>query len=173
MNRPECWKTPLFPKRGRFSKCSARSGSSWDSRLMNTVVHRRESCPGSCPRVCTRGRSAGITPRRYRGTGFVRSLDLDQFHVLHVFFLFLFLVRFARCRLPSSVRRSVEVTVVPFASGGESGRFHDVSARQELRRLTSDTVFHFIQVRAAARVSDPRCSTERHQMMSETTVTTR
>ena len=54
---------------------------------MNTVVHRRESCPGSCPRVCTRGRSAGITPRRYRGTGFVRSLDLDQFHVLHYFFV--------------------------------------------------------------------------------------
>ena len=63
-----------------------RCGSSWDSRVMNTVVHRRESCPGSCPRVCTRGRSAGITPRRYRGTGFVRSLDLDQFHVLHYFF---------------------------------------------------------------------------------------
>ena len=97
-----------------------RCGSSWDSRLMNTVVHRRESCPGSCPRVCTRGRSAGITPRRYRGTGFVRSLDLDQFHVLHFFFCSFFLVRFARCRLPSSVRRSVEVTVVPFASGGES-----------------------------------------------------
>ena len=53
---------------------------------MSTVVHRRESCPGSCPRVCTRGRSAGITQRTYHGTGFVRSLDLDQFHVLHYFF---------------------------------------------------------------------------------------
>ena len=102
---------------------------------MNTVVHRRESCPGSCPRVSTRGRSAGITPRRYRGTGFVRSLDLDQFHVLHYFFLFLFLVRFARCRLPSSVRRSVEVTVVPFASGGESGRLCSVPESKKIHKL--------------------------------------
>ena len=67
---------------------------------MNTVVHRRESCPGSCPRVCTRGRSAGITPR---GTGFVRSLDLHQFHVLHSFFgsLSLSASPAADCLLPS------------------------------------------------------------------------
>ena len=53
--------------------------------------------------------------------------------------------------------------------------FHcrNMSARQKLRRLTSDEVFQFNQVRAAARVSDPGCSTERNQMMSETKVTAR
>ena len=57
-----------------------------------------QATQGSCPCVCTRGRSVGIAPRRYRGTGFVHSFNLDLFHVLHGFSWFLFLVRFARCR---------------------------------------------------------------------------
>ena len=154
------------------------------SWILSSRVHERTQCGYH---------STQVPPNRFRaffGSGPVSRATL--------FFLFLFLVRFARCRLPSSVRRSVEVTVVPFASGAESGRLCSVpesknihklcrqlgnllvtlslsqsSARQKLRRSTSDTVFHFIQVTAAARVSDPRFSTERHQMMSETTVTKR
>ena len=66
------------------------------STLMSTF--QSQATQGSCPRLCTRGRSVDIAPRRYPGTDFVRSLDLDQFHVLDVFSWFLFLVRFARCR---------------------------------------------------------------------------
>ena len=53
----------------------------------------------------------------------------------YTLFLFLFLVRFARRRLPSSVRRSVEVTVVPFASGGESGRLCSVPESKNIHKL--------------------------------------
>ena len=51
--------------------------------------------------------------------------------------------------------------------------FNNMGARQKLPRLTSDEGFKFNQVRAVARVSDPGCSTERNQMMSETKVTAR
>ena len=57
-----------------------------------------QATQGCCPCVCTRGRSVGIAPHRYRGTGFVHSFNLDLFHVLHAFSWFLFLFRFARCR---------------------------------------------------------------------------
>ena len=53
------------------------------STLMSTF--QSQATQGSCPCLCTRGRSVGIAPRRYRGTDFVRSFDLDQFHVLHGF----------------------------------------------------------------------------------------
>ena len=53
------------------------------STLMSAFQSQATHC--SCPCVCTRARGAGIAPRRYTGTGFVRSFDLDQFHVLHGF----------------------------------------------------------------------------------------
>ena len=67
---------------------------------VSTLILAFRSWPfqGSCPCVCTRGRSVGIAPRRYTGTDFVRAFDLDPFHVLHGFSWFLFLVRLARCR---------------------------------------------------------------------------
>ena len=85
--------------------------------------------------MCTRARGARIAPRRYSGIGVVRSFDLDQFHVLQVLKWSLCLLRFARCRVLSSVRRSVEVTVVSFASGGESGGLCSVPESKNIHRL--------------------------------------
>ena len=77
----------------------------------------------------------GIAPRRYTGTGFVHSFNLDPFHVLHGFSWSLCLLRFARCRVLSSVQRSVEVTVVSFASGGESGGLCSVPESRKIHKL--------------------------------------